>query len=157
LISDFLLQNKGIGIMRFFKKQFKEISTIRIGIMFVLALGLIFLSVSVVHDLARYESTGIFHRHRSIKELLKRNKGLEQIDLKQADGIAPWMTFRFVNIIFSMPENYLKDKLSIADSRYPDMTIDKCANSTNRNKTSFLEEVKSTVRDFIKNLPAENN
>jgi hypothetical protein len=141
--------------MRFFKKQFKEISPIRAGIMLALALGLIFLSASVVHDLARYESTGIFHQHRPIKELLKRNKGSEQVDLKQADSIAPWMTFRFVNIIFSIPENYLKDKLSIGDSRYPDMTIDKYANSANKNKEAFLEEVKGEVRDFIKKSAAK--
>ncbi len=37
--------------------------------------------------------------------------------------LRPWMTFEYVNRVFGLPPEVLKDALHIADPKYPKLTI----------------------------------
>ncbi len=37
--------------------------------------------------------------------------------------IEPWMTFNYINILFNLPSDYLRDRLAIKDERYPNLEI----------------------------------
>ena len=65
--------------------------------------------------------------------------------------IEGWMTFSYVNYIFSLPPSYLKDSLTIQDSHYPNLGINKYAKSKNIDITSFLASVRESVVQYAKN------
>ena len=73
--------------------------------------------------------------HRLARQALARNP----------DTIEGWMTFDYIDHIFSFPPGYLKAALNISDSRYPRLTIDAYAKSAKIPEKSFLESVRAAA------------
>ncbi len=65
----------------------------------------------------------------------------EHLSRQDTDLIRDWMTFGYINKIYDLPPNYLKEILGITNKKYPNMIVDE----------QNLEHVKSAVSDFDNN------
>lgn len=62
--------------------------------------------------------------------------------------IAGWMTFRYVNKVFSLPPGYLQQELGIEDAKYPNIEIARYAKEVNKDSTVFVGEVRAAVSRY---------
>lgn len=67
----------------------------------------------------------------------------------QIGQIQGWMTFSYINYIFRLPANYLSGKLDIADTAYPNFTLDKYASAHKLDQATFLESVKQAAAAYV--------
>jgi hypothetical protein len=58
------------------------------------------------------------------------------------------MTFDYLNVIFKLPKNYLKETLIIEDNRYPNIRLDHYAKRHNINPTFFLNQVEQAIINY---------
>jgi hypothetical protein len=65
-----------------------------------------------------------------------------------ASQVQGWMTFRYVQYVFSLPPGYLATKLGIGDSSYLNMTIDGYANKYNMNEATFVQSARDAVAGY---------
>jgi hypothetical protein len=64
-------------------------------------------------------------------------------------AIATWMTFDYLNMVFKIPPDYLKNELNITDARYPRLTIKGLASDRKANAALILTGVKTAVENFL--------
>jgi hypothetical protein len=62
--------------------------------------------------------------------------------------IQDWMTFRYINRVFGLPENYLYAKLNITSPYYPNLVLGTYAVSHKLNSVQFLISVKQAVEGY---------
>lgn len=60
-------------------------------------------------------------------------------------SIQLWMTFDYINVVFNLPQNYLKDILGLSDSQYPNIRLDTYASRTNIDSQVLLKTVKQYI------------
>ncbi|MDD2565782.1 MAG: hypothetical protein PHZ26_04400 [Candidatus Gracilibacteria bacterium] len=73
--------------------------------------------------------------------------------INDVNFIESWMTFKYINVIFKIPEEYLKTKLYIVDKKYPNIPLGKYARNSKIENTIFLNQVKELVLEYIKLNP----
>ena len=108
------------------------------------ALLAVFCSYLVLHvKYARHE--GAFDRRPPIGNLFS---GTRQGMPNEPDPlkIEAWMTFKYVNVVFDLPDALLKDSLKIEDPSYPNLPIGKYVKKTGTNRDEFLNSVRETVK-----------
>jgi hypothetical protein len=64
------------------------------------------------------------------------------------DDIAPWMTFDYINVVFGLDPQYLKNVLAITDPQYPNIKIGYYIKSHGLNSSSFLDEIKQSIISY---------
>ena len=71
-------------------------------------------------------------------------------NLTPADSalIQNWMTFDYIDHIFSLPSAYLQTTLNIQDARYPRIAIEDYAESAHLDQNSTLEAVRNAVSAY---------
>lgn len=60
-------------------------------------------------------------------------------------SIQLWMTFDYINVVFNLPKNYLKDILGLNDSQYPNIRLDTYASRSNIDSQVLLKTVKQYI------------
>jgi len=63
--------------------------------------------------------------------------------------IRPWMTFDYVNRLFKVPPDYLKTRLNISNTRYPQLSISGYAKYNHLDITAFMSEVTGALHDYL--------
>ncbi len=77
--------------------------------------------------------------------LVRRERG--PLPAADADLIRSWMTFDYINHLFSLPADYLKTNLNVNDSRYPNLSISEYSESLSTSSISFLDTVRLVVSE----------
>lgn len=117
-------------------QRFIKITLVVLGLL--LAVLLIFL----VRDyLALRRANIINHRELSLSAFVQKHGPLNASDI---DVVRPWMTFDYVNRLFGLPNDYLKDQLQISDPRYPRLTL---------NDPQTVHDVQNAILNYF-NQPA---
>ena len=70
---------------------------------------------------------------------------------KNVDLISSWMTFEYINRIFALPADYLKNSLHISDVQYPRIPISKYAKNHKLDEAQFIAQIKTTVGGYFSN------
>ncbi|MDB5238122.1 MAG: hypothetical protein JWM46_392 [Candidatus Kaiserbacteria bacterium] len=65
-----------------------------------------------------------------------------------ATGIRAWMTFDFINDIFDLPPDYLKNTLSIRAAAYPKLTVAQAAKLEGIPQDEFLLKVQAATASY---------
>ena len=115
----------------------------------LLVLLLIF-SFLFYRNIGSVRRLGILGQHRTMSGSLLNNKIITIDDVKYIDK---WMTFRYINFIFKMPESYLSGTLSMDDMRYPNISLWRYAWDKNIDTTTFLDQVKNSVTKYLQQNP----
>jgi hypothetical protein len=61
------------------------------------------------------------------------------------ERLQPWMTFAFVNKIFNLPPEFLKESLYITNEKYPNLTIDAAAKEQRIESAPYLLSLKTIL------------
>lgn len=83
--------------------------------------------------------------------LMSALKDHPHLTVSDANVIRTWMTFDYLNKLFSLPPEYLKTQLSVTDPTYPKLTIGKFAKDIGQPASSTLVEIQSAVRQYLEN------
>lgn len=86
-------------------------------------------------------------RHQGV---MRRYRGAQTMPVAQ---IQSWMTLRYINIVFRLPEAYLKIQLNISSTRYPNLSVDALAKAQKKSSTQELALVRQAVANFISQSP----
>jgi len=123
-----------------------KVSTVIVLVLALAALvALIWSAVSFVRIYQLVQRQGISLRHP--RQLFSRQLNSPQRRLLVAD-IRGWMTFSFVNRVFTLPPDYLKTKLNINDKKYPNISFDSWAKAAKQDPNQFLTQIKILVGDY---------
>ena len=123
----------------------------------IIALSIILLIFSFVliknlHAVSREE---VFIQHRNVAGILFNRQKSGAITVADVSYIDYWMTFRYINTIFKLPDNYLKDYLSIANKTYPNISLGKYASLNKIERTMFIAKVKQAVGAYLEANPSQ--
>ena len=77
------------------------------------------------------------------------NKNHAPLTIENTGLVDTWMTFRYTNLIFKLPPDYLKDNLNISDTRYPNISLGGYIKNNKLDKTIFLESVRKAISDYL--------
>lgn len=69
--------------------------------------------------------------------------------VSNVDSIRSWMTFNYLNRVFNLPPDYLKTKLNVSDSKYPNITVEKVIKEKKEAENSYLEKLKTNIRLYL--------
>ncbi len=62
--------------------------------------------------------------------------------------IEPWMTFNYVNILYNLPNGYLRDVLQIGDLKYPNTELRRYAKEKNIDQAIFIGQVYAAIEKY---------
>ncbi len=88
----------------------------------------------------------IFYKNK-IDDVIGRNR--KPLSIENINIIDGWMTFSYLNTIFNLPTDYLKNSLNISDERYPNISLNRHIGKQKIDKTTFLESVREAVADYL--------
>lgn len=118
-------------------------------LMILIVVALILMSVVLVRNINMAKKGGAFKQHVPISDFLLKNKRTNSATIADVEYIDTWMTFQYINFIFSLPEDYLRGALYIEDKKYPNLPIERYVKSKNLDGPSFILEIKKFVRDYL--------
>jgi len=81
----------------------------------------------------------------SFREFISARRVRGPLPATDDDLIRSWMTFDYINHLFSLPVNYLKTELNVNDSRYPNISLYEYGESLSTSTVSLLDTVRSAV------------
>ena len=122
-------------------------------IAWVLALIIVFWIILCRNVLEAKRSGAFEHHPPQMSDILMRNKKANTTSITDVQYINAWMTFKYVNFVFDLPENYLKDSLTIDEKSYPNIPIGKYAKNKKLNQAEVMTEVKKLVWNFMSANP----
>ncbi len=62
--------------------------------------------------------------------------------------IEPWMTFNYINILFNLPSEYLRDSLAIDSERYPNLEIRRYAKEISIDQEALIENITLRIAEY---------
>lgn len=112
---------------------------------------IIIIIFSVAYCVRQYARIQHFQAIAALRQTLAQKiaKYHGKLTDKNTDLISQWMTFDYVNRIFNLPADYLKNTLAISDTNYPRIPISRYEKDHKLDTTQFLAEVKKTVADYF--------
>ena len=63
----------------------------------------------------------------------------------EVDKIETWMNFKYVNVVFDLPDSYLEETLAIEDEKYPNVSIAKYLKKSGRDSETFMKSLREAV------------
>lgn len=64
------------------------------------------------------------------------------------NSINNWMTFDYLNVVFKLPPDYLKNNLKINDPRYPNISLNHYIRENNFNSSIFLHNIQNLIINY---------
>lgn len=71
------------------------------------------------------------------------------LPVTNADFIQSWMTYDYIDHIYALPPGYVKAALSIADSRYPRVSIAQSAEAQHKSAAAMTTAVQNAVQNYL--------
>ncbi len=102
-------------------------------LLLILALVFFYKPFYLYRPAHRFWST---HSHRTL--------GVNNVNMIQS-----WMTFSYINKVFKLPTNYLKNTLNISDSRYPNIPLEDYAEKAKIKTADFTTKVQDAVHSYL--------
>ncbi|MEI6843045.1 MAG: hypothetical protein WCK48_00840 [bacterium] len=125
------------------KNTLHIVQTILVVLLIVFAI-LFYRLVKEYDHLRRVE---VANSYRELIANIKKNRSLTSGDVSV---IQQWMTFDYVNRVFNLPPEYLKNSLTIIDPKYPKVVISKYAKNQKFDVGIFMTTLQNAVGDYIK-------
>jgi len=119
----------------------------QIAAMIVLGAVLALMVLLVAGDLINFRTTGRLSPRHHARDLLNLISPSSQNALPAPNlaYIQTWMTFDYLNKAFKLPPDYLKLKLNITDSRYPNLSIRHLTDDMKTDPNAVLAEIRAAI------------
>lgn len=132
--------------MPFSNQKFRRYLAYAIVLFLIVLLILVIILVGEYRSLTR--ANFIQGKELHFSTILKNHGPLTAGDI---NIIQPWMTFDYINKIFNLPANYLRDALGITDSRYPKITLGAYIRHNQLIPVFFMMELKNDLQNYFNN------
>ena len=111
----------------------------------VLVIVLIILCIVLAREYSKVAPGRIINRDRF------SHFNREHIILGPGDTqvITSWMTFEYINHIFSLPPEYLRNTLLLQDIRYPRISLMQYAQLNHMSPDTFTVQVQTAVKNYF--------
>jgi hypothetical protein len=111
----------------------------------VLTAIIIITGLLLISQIMRFKAEGYLTPHPRIhhRQVFTPPTSVGQIKL--------WMTFEYINRIFLLPKDYLRNSLSIEDPRYPHISIGSFAQKTHQDPSLLLRKTEQAIIEFKNN------
>jgi hypothetical protein len=114
----------------------------------VIILALFFTIRYFIYSLEKSYTEGELHtpyyHHRGSNKAQSQSAAPEV----SINDIQAWMTFDYVNVVFKLPKDYLKNILGINDARYPNIRIDRYGRDYHIDQTVLLTTIKKYITTY---------
>lgn len=111
----------------------------------VAALSVLTLCIMLVTQYQHIKRLDYIAQHPSIFRSLR---GSWPLSASNASSTQSWMTFDYLNHVFSLPPTYFQMALSITDSRYPRLTIQEYAEDAGLSQAATLAKVQDSISSY---------
>lgn len=138
-----------------FKNLSKKVTPGESIVLMIIVILLAIFSVLFVRNIISAHRAGVFAAHRPISDLLLKNKATHTTSVKDVEYIDTWMTFKYINFIFNIPESYLKDTLQIDDVRYPNLPVGRYTKAKKLESVLYISKIKDAVKNYINTHPSK--
>ncbi len=118
--------------------------SIAVGVLVAVLIALCVLSVKDFRQLRRTAFFGA--RMNTLAAIRSRHGHMTTADV---DLIQTWMTFDYLNAVFMLPPDYLRESLHITDARYPFLTLTKFARGAGVDQNTVLARTQDEVRQWL--------
>lgn len=109
------------------KKRFKFLGL-------VLTLGIILLELFfVLYQTNLFTSSNFGAKYKVSRSLTSVNQ------------IKPWMTFGYLNVVFSLPSEFFQNEFNITNSHYPNLQIGHFAKSQKLDNQELVNKIKQSL------------
>lgn len=81
-------------------------------------------------------------------ERFPREHFLERSIPMTPEKIQGWMTFEYLNIVFKMPPDYLREKLALQGTAYPRITLRRYAKQTGMDLPLLIQNIQGAIREY---------
>ena len=122
------------------QEKLPKISWLRNIILWVLCAFSVLLLIWFITQVYFLRQVGAFRSRHIPGRKIERSLRPEQIQT--------WMTFGYVNRVFALPSEYLRQHLNILDSHYPNVQIGHYAKAIKLNTHTFLDSVRNQVKEY---------
>lgn len=113
----------------------------------ILIIVLIVLSIFFVWQYASLRRSNIISARESWLTALMKRHGPATVN--DVNFIRPWMTFDYINRLFNIPQDYLKNSLSLSDNGYPKLSLSSYAKHNNMTTDEVAGEVMKAIRNYL--------
>jgi len=119
------------------------------ALLIILTILLVVLFFLLARDFRIARRANLGENRSNLIQLLLRHKRANEITDKDVEYVDYWMTFGYIDTVFNLPLNYLKDRFNITNSRFPDITLGNYAKAAGLDRAAFITEVKQAVKDYL--------
>ena len=129
-----------------------------------LALVLFFEAQYFIHSVQSFYSQGelrpVYRRHETEtvpvaspaqQATIATTRSVTVTETPDVDTIRLWMTFDYINVVFRLPNDYLKQILGINDPQYPNVRLDTYAKRSSISPEVLLNTVQQYTASYINN------
>jgi len=138
-----------------FQKIFKNITKIELLLIWATIILIILFFIFLVHNIQSAHRSWVFTHHTSVSEYLLKNKQASKTSFADIEYIDTWMTFQYINFIFEMPNDYLKNGLNIKNNNYPNLPIGRYIKNEKLDKMVVINKIKMLVREYLRLHPIQ--
>jgi len=104
------------------------------------------LTIILAMTVFAFTESFVYMKLRGEMRVSLRNQELRQhITTAQ---IRSWMTFRYLNLVFHLPTNYLQASLNITDRRYPNLSIATLAKAQTTSSQMLLAKIVELIKAY---------
>ena len=119
-------------------------------VIIILCLAIIFSFAFCIQQYLRLERANLIATYREVIQG-KISQYHNKLNGANVGLIASWMTFDYINKIFALPADYLKNTLNISDAHYPQISISRYEKNQKLDSTQFLAHIQSVVAAYFSN------
>jgi hypothetical protein len=117
----------------------------------VLVAALVFLLFFLVRDYRSLRRTQVIGARELFLSAIVKNHG--HLTVNSVTMVRSWMTFDYINQLFGIPSDFLKAQMSIADSRYPKLTLSGYAKTEHVTSVTIVNEVEAAIQNYFATSP----
>lgn len=128
-------------------KERKNAQRIIVVALVVLAALLAVAVVFFVHEYRTLQRANLINlRRTSLSGFVKKHGPL---NAEEVGLIQPWMTFHYINSIFNLPTDFLKNSFAITDPHYPDLTLDRYIDTQGFDPLEFTRSLQAAISSYL--------
>ncbi len=125
--------------------------SIKIALM-VLGVILVFLFVFlIINYISLRRANIITAREGSLSAFVQKHGPLTA---NETDVLRSWMTFAYINKLFALPPDFLKNTFAITDGDYPDITVSYYIGSRHLDEAAFMTSLETAIGNYLQSLQA---
>lgn len=120
-------------------------------ILIVLGVVLALLCVFLVMNYFSLQRANIINaRELSLSTFVQKHGPLTA---NETGVLRSWMTFRYINKLFALPPDFLKNAFNITDAGYPNITVSHYIGSQRLITADFMTSLEAAIGNYLQSQP----